>query len=296
MRIHHLNCGCMCPVGGALFDGYSHGLTACLVCHCLLVETDTNGLILVDTGFGQRDVQTPERLSRFFRTFNNIRFEHRLTALEQVRRLGFDAHDVRHILLTHLDFDHAGGLQDFPQARVHVMRDEMAVARSANTWVSRRRFQARQWQGVDNWEFYTPEGDTWFGFDSVRALIGAEDEDIFLVPLQGHTAGHAGIALRTPGGWMLHAGDAYFFHDEVHQPERHCPPGMRFYQYMMDTDRPARLHNQSRLRELALSRDHQPVEIFCSHDAREWERAVARARKLRVDASSMPSAIGKQST
>ena len=296
MRIHHLNCGCMCPVGGALFDGYSRGLTACLVCHCLLVETDTNGLILVDTGFGQRDIQTPERLSRFFRTFNNIRFEHRLTALEQIRRLGFDAHDVRHILLTHLDFDHAGGLQDFPQARVHVMRDEMAVARSAKTWISRRRFQARQWQGVDSWEFYTTEGDTWFGFDSVRALIGAEEEDIFLVPLQGHTAGHAGIALRTPGGWMLHAGDAYFFHDEVHQPERHCPPGMRFYQYMMDTDRPARLHNQSRLRELALSRDHQPVEIFCSHDVREWERAVARARKLRVDSSAMPSATGKQST
>lgn len=66
MRVHHLNCGCMCPVGGALFDGYSGGLTACLVCHCLLIETDTNGLILVDTGFGQRDIQTPERLSGSF--------------------------------------------------------------------------------------------------------------------------------------------------------------------------------------------------------------------------------------
>jgi len=284
MRVHHLNCGCMCPVGGALFDGYSRGLTACLVCHCLLIETDTNGLVLVDTGFGQRDIQTPERLSRFFRTFNNIQFEHRLTALEQVRRLGFDAHDVRHILLTHLDFDHAGGLQDFPQARVHVMRDEMAMARCAESWLARRRFQARQWQGVDGWEFYTPEGDTWFGFDSVRALIGAEDEDIFLVPLQGHTAGHAGIALRTSDGWMLHAGDAYFFHDEIHQPERHCPPGMRFYQWMMDTDRPARMHNQNRLRELAHSHE-QKLEIFCSHDAREWERAMARANTVRTNSS-----------
>jgi glyoxylase-like metal-dependent hydrolase (beta-lactamase superfamily II) len=284
----------MCPVGGALFDGYSRGLTACLVCHCLLIETDTNGLILVDTGFGQRDVQTPERLSRFFRVFNNIKFEYRLTALEQVRRLGFDAHDVRHILLTHLDFDHAGGLQDFPQARVHVMRDEMAAARSAVSWIDRRRFQARQWQGVDSWEFYTTEGDTWFGFDSVRALVGAEEEDIFLVPLKGHTAGHAGIALRTPDGWMFHAGDAYFFHGEVHQPERHCPPGMKLYQYLMDTDRAARLHNQNRLRELARV-PGQNIEIFCSHDAREWERATTRARTDRVD-SAMPSATGKQST
>ena len=295
MHIHHLNCGCMCPVGGKLFDGHSRGLTACLVCHCLLVETDNNGLVLVDTGFGQRDVQTPERLSRFFRAFNNIEFEHRLTALEQVRRLGFDANDVRHILLTHLDFDHAGGLQDFPQARVHVMRDEMAAARSADSWISRRRFQARQWQGVDNWEFYAPDGDTWFGFDSVRALIGAEEEDIFLVPLQGHTAGHAGIALRTPDGWMLHAGDAYFFHDEVHQAERRCPPGLKFYQYMMDTYRSARMRNQNRLRELAQVQDGH-VEIFCSHDAREWEKAILQSRTVRVDSTAMPSAAGRQSS
>ncbi len=193
MHIHHLNCGCMCPVGGALFDGYSRGLTACLVCHCLLIETDSNGLVLVDTGFGQRDVQTPERLSRFFRAFNNIKFEHRLTALEQVRRLGFDTSDVRHILLTHLDFDHAGGLQDFPQARVHVMRDEMAMARSADNWISRRRFQARQWQGVDNWEFYTTEGDTWFGFDSVGARWSGPKKRTFSWCRSGDTP------LATPG-------------------------------------------------------------------------------------------------
>jgi hypothetical protein len=38
MRIHHLNCGCMCPVGGRLWDGVSRGLTANLVCHCQLIE------------------------------------------------------------------------------------------------------------------------------------------------------------------------------------------------------------------------------------------------------------------
>lgn len=65
MRIHHLNCGCMCPLGGALFDGFSRGLTAHLVCHCLLIETNQE-LVLVDTGFGLRDVHAPySRLSPF---------------------------------------------------------------------------------------------------------------------------------------------------------------------------------------------------------------------------------------
>lgn len=39
MKVHHLNCGCMCPVGGAIFDGFSKGIYAHLVCHCLLIET-----------------------------------------------------------------------------------------------------------------------------------------------------------------------------------------------------------------------------------------------------------------
>lgn len=106
MRIHHLNCGCMCPIGGPLFDGFSRGPTACLVCHCLLVETE-QGLVLIDTGFGQRDVKAPlSRLSPFFMNLNRIQFERKYTALHQVERLGFSASDVRHIVLTHLDFDH----------------------------------------------------------------------------------------------------------------------------------------------------------------------------------------------
>ncbi|MFD0510570.1 MBL fold metallo-hydrolase [Streptomyces aureus] len=31
--------------------------------------------------------------------------------------LGYAVDDVRHIVLTHLDLDHAGGLPDFPRAR-----------------------------------------------------------------------------------------------------------------------------------------------------------------------------------
>lgn len=272
LRVHHLNCGCMCPLGGALFDGYSRGLTASVVCHCLLIETATNGLILVDTGFGQQDVEHPERLSRFFRTFNNIQLEHRFTALEQLRLMGLHPNDVRHILLTHLDFDHAGGLQDFPNARVHVMHQELNHATLANGWIERRRFLPAQWRDVAGWQLYAPHGDTWFGFDSVRALVGALEEDILLVPLRGHTAGHAGIAIRTAEGWKLHAGDAYFHHDEVHLHKRRCPPGMRFYQTMMDTDRRERLHNQQRLRQLAAD-GGAAVDIFCSHDARELQRA-----------------------
>lgn len=154
------------------------------------------------------------------------------------------------------------------------MAAEREQAECPRGWIDRRRFSAAQWREVENWQLYLTQGDSWFGFDSVRAVIGAENEDILLVPLRGHTEGHAGVAIRTVEGWKLHAGDAYFHHDEVHLPQRRCPPGMRLYQFMMETHRTARLDNQRRLRELAHSQAGQ-IEIFCSHDPAEMQRARA---------------------
>jgi hypothetical protein len=79
----------MCPLGGSLFDGFSRGLTAHLVCHCLLIETNRE-LVLIDTGFGLQDVEAPySRLSPFFIHFNNIQFDRKYTAIEQVSASDF---------------------------------------------------------------------------------------------------------------------------------------------------------------------------------------------------------------
>jgi glyoxylase-like metal-dependent hydrolase (beta-lactamase superfamily II) len=268
MRVHHLNCGCMCPVGGALFDGFSRGVRGTLICHCLLVETE-QGLVLVDTGFGTRDVEeTYPRLSPFFVNLNQIQLEHRYTALEQVRTLGFSPADVRHIVLTHLDFDHAGGLEDFPDATVHVMADEIEAARNRHGFIARNRYRPRQWDGVKHWRFYGEKGESWFGFDAVRELDGLPPE-ILLVPLPGHTWGHAGVAVDTPDGWLFDAADTYFFRHEMDRPERHAPLGARVYQRMMAVDHDLHLHNQARLRDLAMD-DDAGIRIFCSHDAVEF--------------------------
>lgn len=68
LKIHHLNCISECPLGGRLMDGHTHHLLerGLLACHCILVET-ANSLVLIDTGFGLKDVANPKgRLSGFF--------------------------------------------------------------------------------------------------------------------------------------------------------------------------------------------------------------------------------------
>lgn len=272
MRVHHLNCGTCCPAGGRLFDGRSDGPLGHLVCHCLLIETD-RGLVLVDTGFGTRDVDRPgERLSPFFRTLNNPQLRACETALAQVRGLGFKPEDVRHIVVTHLDFDHAGGLEDFSNAAVHVTAREKEVAdqRRGGAFVGTRRYRPQQWDEVQDWRLYPlGGGERWFGFDAVRDLEGLPPE-ILLVPLAGHTWGHAGVAVREPEGWLLHAADAYFYRGEVGSERYECTPALRGYQKLMEVDRAARLANQQKLRRLSL--DHgDEVRMFCAHDVVEFE-------------------------
>jgi glyoxylase-like metal-dependent hydrolase (beta-lactamase superfamily II) len=255
-----------------------------LVCHCVLVEAGEQ-LVLVDTGFGLRDVADPySRLSKFFLVLLKPELREEMTAIRQIERLGFDPRDVRHIVLTHLDFDHAGGLDDFPHAAVHLLAAERDLAVAQRTLLDRMRFRPQQWSTKKNWRVYAyGQGERWFGFEKVRDLEGVPPE-ILVIPLIGHTLGHAGIALRRGDDWLLHAGDAYFYHAEMDVERPRCTPGLRFYQWMMEKDRGARLENQDRLRELVRTRGAQ-VRVFCGHDTREFERITGHASDRPADAS-----------
>jgi glyoxylase-like metal-dependent hydrolase (beta-lactamase superfamily II) len=275
MQIHHLNCATQCLRGGRLISGqggFFH--TVMVVAHCLLIETES-GLVLVDTGLGCDDIQSPKtRLSWGFRLLSNPVLDRHQTALFQVEQLGYHHSDVRHIIVTHLDLDHAGGISDFPQAQVHLLQSEWQAAQATGGWIHQFRYRPAQWQQHFHWTTYQPDGDKWFGFEAIRSLQGLPPE-ILLVPLLGHTRGHAGVAIKTAKGWLLHAGDAYFHRDELnHYPT--CPWGPRLFQRVLATDYQACLHNKQRLRQLIHHQDSS-IEVFSSHDPAEFKQLEAKS-------------------
>ena len=164
MRIHHLNCGSLCPRGGRMFGGAGGPLKpAPMCCHCLLIEGDDR-LILVDTGLGVEDVNDPRRLGFLFNAMTRPRLAVAETALRQVADLGFRPDDVRDIVPTHLDLDHAGGMGDFPGAAVHVFATELRAASNPSGLRERGRYRAVQIAAVKTWAPVEADGEAWFGF------------------------------------------------------------------------------------------------------------------------------------
>ena len=173
-NVHHLHCGTMCPTCAPLFG--QKGLKAKIICHCLLIETD-QGLVLVDTGYGIQDYLNPkQRLGNAVTRMGAIQFDFNVTAIAQIQQLGFQPTDVRHIFVSHLDFDHAGGISDFPHATVHILSTEYNAAHSFH-WKNKLRYRQEQFKQHRHWNFIEPMAtNAWFNFSNVQELSLFKDE------------------------------------------------------------------------------------------------------------------------
>src|SRR5262245_58188205 len=82
------------------------------------------GVILWDTGYAPRLLACTRALPyRFYRWATPLRIAPERAAAAQLARLGIDAADVRHVVLSHFHADHVAGLADFPRARVWARRE-----------------------------------------------------------------------------------------------------------------------------------------------------------------------------
>jgi glyoxylase-like metal-dependent hydrolase (beta-lactamase superfamily II) len=261
MQVHLLNCGSLCPLATerVLYGKGNLVKPGRICCQCLLIETNDR-LALVDTGLGQYDIHQPVTRLGAGSAWLALRPERntKLTAISQIKDLGYDPEDVTDIILTHLDPDHAGGLSDFPRARVHVHEDEWQAAVSRDR--PHMRYRPQQWQHVKEWVRYRHFTESWLGFPAVEGVAGFS-EDIALIPLAGHTAGSWGIALAYDGRWLFHIGDAIFHYGELQSGGLPC--GLDLFAKAIASDDLKRRDNVARLQEL--NRHHQ-VKIMCSHD------------------------------
>jgi glyoxylase-like metal-dependent hydrolase (beta-lactamase superfamily II) len=271
MKRFHLNCGTVRPpLGVCLFGMGSPFHRAPIVSHCILVESD-DGLLLIDTGMGTADLAQPDPFLRLMLWFGGSKREFSETAVAQIEALGYAREDVKHIALTHFHYDHASGLPDFPGAKVHIFQDEYDAVQQPGDLNERWVYRRRHWAHGPKWNLLACHGDQWYGLDRTP-FIELGSVKFCFIPLPGHTRGHAGVALSTEDGWLLHCGDAYTYHGEVDPINPRQPPYARTLRLIVNMNYAFRnigLHSH-RLRslisehkdEITLTNSHDPVEFF----------------------------------
>jgi glyoxylase-like metal-dependent hydrolase (beta-lactamase superfamily II) len=150
--------------------------------NCLLIETPA-GRVLVETGIG-------ERVDEKTRTMRGYEGPWILPTLETA---GFDPASVDVVAMSHLHFDHAGGLlradgsRAFPSARIVAQRAEWEIALGDNprlvaSYVQPELRLVADW-GSEGWA----EGE--------RELLPG----VTVVPTGGHSAGHQAVVVRGGG-------------------------------------------------------------------------------------------------
>jgi glyoxylase-like metal-dependent hydrolase (beta-lactamase superfamily II) len=253
LSIEHTTFGLMGPI--------VYTATRIMPIHCVIFQIGER-VILLDSGFGTREMLEPNTLlgeDVMWRVLPLI--DMRLTALERLKARGIHPEQVTDIVLTHMDYDHAGGLYDFPNATVHVSKEELDSFDSSRPRVAYRRFQISH---DTKFKTYEPSGERWFDLD-VRSLQLPGDLEAKLVPLPGHTFGHCGVAYREDGRWSLHAGDAYF-DSKVNFIDQ--PPGLPL-EIAFQTDANARQASLKKLQTLKAEHGDE-VKLFCTHDQQEF--------------------------
>jgi glyoxylase-like metal-dependent hydrolase (beta-lactamase superfamily II) len=172
---------------------------------CLLIESD-QGLALVDTGLGLQEYSHPTWFTQFFRIITSMPFDPDEAAFNRIRQLGYEPEDVKHIILTHMHFDHISGLSNFPRATVHVHKREYEA------FTERKIRQFTEFAYISRYIAHNPEfvlyekiDSKWYDFDAIRLPF---EPEMYLIPLFGHSRGHCGVAIKTSTGWFFHAGDA----------------------------------------------------------------------------------------
>jgi glyoxylase-like metal-dependent hydrolase (beta-lactamase superfamily II) len=148
------------------------------------------GHIAIDTGMSPRARSPRPRLQRRF--VPRPVLEHDAGA--GMRALGLSAGDVRRVILTHLDWDHAGGLAHFPHAEVLVHRPEWEFA---HTFWGRQRYEPDLWPDRFDPSVYDLDDEPFGPFPTSRAVTS--DGAVRLIPLPGHSIGQVGVIVRCGG-------------------------------------------------------------------------------------------------
>jgi glyoxylase-like metal-dependent hydrolase (beta-lactamase superfamily II) len=230
-----------------------------------LIEHPTAGLVLVDTAMHPSvEVDPKANLGQIGSMANTCR------AIDggipqRLRDLGREPTDIGTVVMTHLHYDHASGLVEFPQATFVVDRREW-VAASEGSRPGLRGYHHAHFDHAFDWRAVDYD-DEWVSslspFGKTVDLFG--DGSIRLVSTPGHTLGHQSIVLRLRGRDALLTADAAYLQRTIDEDEGVDP-------LLMQDEH---LYRRS-LKEIKRFVEREPEAlVITGHDPETWPKLDA---------------------
>jgi glyoxylase-like metal-dependent hydrolase (beta-lactamase superfamily II) len=236
---------------------------------CLLIERDNGDLVLLDTGLGSQqkdDFKQPIYRGAWFNAWMNgfTRVDLGTEALiNQLPTLGFDPLDVKTVVVSHLHYDHAGGMKDFPHAKQLVSRREWEAITARTGWSEFHSGCLRpQFEGIrlDIELISTDTTRPHYNFPASYDVFG--DGSIVIVDINGHSPGLIGTFVNLPSEkTFFFTSDAWVFPAGF----THRKPKPKWARAILGEGHEA---DQTIERIHRLIDEHPHIEIVAAHDPR----------------------------
>lgn len=228
-----------------------------------LVRHPGVGPILIDTGFHPSIASDPAQNLGPAAKRVGVRCSAEQTTPAQLRARGLEPKDVKLIVMTHLHWDHASAVSEFPQATFVVGDLEWRSASEKRPWL--RGYRPAQFDFAFDYravDYDRANISSYGSFGRSFDLLG--DGSIRLCFTPGHSAGHQSVILRLKQRELVIAGDAIYLRrhlDGAPEPAR-------------SDDR----HNWRRsMKELAIFRERNPDAVIVpGHDKDFWPTLETR--------------------
>ena len=248
MRLYAFTCGWLNGDSGLFLDG-EQGTLRVPVPAFLIEHPDGN--VLFDTGMHPDVQRDPHGRLGFVADLFRAEFQPGEEVDAQLAARGIDAESIDHVILSHLHFDHAGGLATIPNARVVAQRRDWEAGHDAE------RAQAVGF-ALQDFDY----GHDVMLLDGEHDLFG--DGRIVCLPTHGHTPGHQSLRVRLDSGDVVLTADACYLRRTIEAD--HLPP--------LVYDRDAMLASLARLRAL---RD-AGARLILGHDPEDWRDVTPETR------------------
>ncbi len=236
--------------GGSWFKKYHAVHAAFLIGH-------PKATFLFDTGLGRLTTEQAKAKPAWWRLF--FPFKQYSTTVDELARDGLAVRDIAFLIPSHLHWDHAASLPDFPDAEVRITRSEWDYGRTVARPLWHGIFpELARWPDL-RWTFLEFAEKPYENFSKSLDLFG--DGTIVLVPLPRHTPGHVGMFVNLRSGKRLFfVGDAVWYGEGIRRPAQR--PWLA--SLLVGEDREPTWHTLVKLHQLHVAKPE--IQIIPTHD------------------------------